>query len=201
MKQIVNYPDYSVSIDGIVVSHKHRKTRVLKPQLVSQSEKKYLAVGLFNDTNRRNKYGMKVPKFNYIHRLVWETYMGEIPENLEVDHIDENPHNNKLENLRLVTAKQNSRSYFRKHRGFLFSESRDAMLQDYLTLKNYRLVAEKWGCGLATVSRVLKNKRYVNNIPRESEPGIKDEFTECDFRNAEFRKKHDLPSSNEWKEK
>ena len=201
MKQIKDYPDYKVDVDGTVISYKHGKTRVLKPQLVSQSLKKYLAVGLFNDSNRRNNRGEKVPKFHYVHRLVYETYMGEIPENLEVDHIDENPHNNKLENLRLVTAKQNARSYFRKHKGFLFSESRDEMLQDYLTLKNYRLVAEKWGCGLATVSRVLKNKRYVNNIPREGDAGIKDEFTENDLRNAEFRKKHNLPPSNEFKEK
>ena len=201
MKQIANYPDYKVGTDGTIISYKHGKTRVLKPQLVSQSEKKYLAVGLFNEHNRRNKLGMKVPKFQYVHRLVYETYMGEIPENLEVDHIDENPHNNKLENLRLVTAKQNTRTHFRKHKGFLFSESRDEMLQDYLTLKNYRLVAEKWGCGLATVSRVLKNKRYVNNIPREGDAGIKDEFTENDLRNAEFRKKHNLPPSNEFKEK
>lgn len=201
MKQITNYPDYKVDVDGTVISYKHNKTRVLKPQLVCQSEKKYLAVGLFNDTNRRNKLGMKVPKFNYVHRLVYEAYMGPIPENLEVDHIDENPHNNNLDNLRLVTRKQNTRNYFRKEKGFLFSESRDEMLKDYLTLKNYRLVAKKWGCGLATITRVLKNKRYVNNIPRENEPGLKDEFTENDFRNSEFREKHNLPSSNEWRGK
>lgn len=201
MKQIANYPQYKVSTDGTVISYKGVEPRVLKPQLVSQSQKKYLAVGLFNEHNRRNNRGEKVPKFHYIHRLVYETYMGQIPEKLEVDHIDENPHNNKLENLRLVTPKQNARTYFRKEKGFLYSESRDEMLKDYLTLKNYRLVAEKWGCGLATVSRVIKNKRYVNNVLRESEPGIKDEFTQTDFRDSKFRQKYNLPSTSEWKGK
>ena len=201
MKQIANYPQYKVSTDGTVISYKGVEPRVLKPQLVSQSQKKYLAVGLFNEHNRRNNRGEKVPKFHYIHRLVYETYMGQIPEKLEVDHIDENPHNNKLENLRLVTPKQNARTYFRKEKGFLYSESRDEMLKDYLTLKNYRLVAEKWGCGLATVSRVIKNKRYVNNVLRESEPGIKDEFTQTDFRDSKFREKYNLPSTSEWKGK
>jgi len=201
MKQIANYPDYKVDVDGTVISYKGLEPRVLKPQLVSQSQKKYLAVGLFNEHNRRNNRGEKVPKFHYIHRLVYETYMGQIPEKLEVDHIDENPHNNKLENLRLVTPKQNARTYFRKEKGFLYSESRDEMLKDYLTLKNYRLVAEKWGCGLATVSRVIKNKRYVNNVLRESEPGIKDEFTQTDFRDSKFRQKYNLPSTSEWKGK
>ena len=200
MKQIPNYPDYKVDVDGTIISYKFNKTRVLKPQLVTQSEKKYLQVGLFNEFNRRNKYG-KVPKMLYVHRLVYETYMGEIPENLEVDHIDENPHNNHLENLRLVTRKQNARTYFRKEKGFLFSESRNEMIQDYLTLKNYRLVAEKWGCGMATVSRVIKNKRYVNGIPRESESGVQDKFTDTDMRNSKFRKEHDIPSSNEWRGK
>lgn len=200
MKQIVNYPEYSVSIDGMVVSHKHGKTRVLKPQLVSQSEKKYLAVGLFNDTNRRNKLGMKVPKFNYVHRLVYETYMGPIPENLEVDHIDGNPHNNNLENLRVVTRKQNTRTHFRKEKGFLFTESRDQIIKDYLTLKNYRLVADKWGCSLSTVSRVIKNKRYVNGIPRKNDD-LQDKFTDTDMRNGQFRKDHNIPSSNEWRGK
>jgi hypothetical protein len=201
MKQIANYPQYKVDVDGTVISYKGVEPRVLKPQLVSQSQKKYLAVGLFNEHNRRNNRGEKVPKFHYIHRLVYETYMGQIPEKLEVDHIDENPHNNKLENLRLVTPKQNARTYFRKEKGFLYSESRDEMLKDYLTLKNYRLVAEKWGCGLATVSRVIKNKRYVNNVLRESEPGIKDEFTQTDFRDSKFRQKYNLPSTSEWKGK
>ena len=201
MKQIANYPQYKVDVDGTVISYKGLEPRVLKPQLVSQSQKKYLAVGLFNDHNRRNNRGEKVPKFHYIHRLVYETYMGQIPEKLEVDHIDENPHNNKLENLRLVTPKQNARTYFRKEKGFLYSESRDEMLKDYLTLKNYRLVAEKWGCGLATVSRVIKNKRYVNNVLKESEPGIKDEFTQTDFRDSKFRQKYNLPSTSEWKGK
>jgi hypothetical protein len=198
MKQIKDYPEYKVDVDGTVISYKHGKTRVLKPQLVSQSEKKYLAVGLFNEHNRRNKIGMKVPKFQYVHRLVYEAYMGEIPENLEVDHIDENPHNNHLENLRLVTPKQNSRTYFRKEKGFLYTESRDEIIKDYLTLKNYRLVAEKWGCGLATISRVIKNKRYVNGIARNNDD-IQDKFTDTDMRNSEFRKKHNLPSTNEWK--
>ena len=200
MKQIKDYPDYKVDVDGTIISHKHDKLRVLKQQLVSQSQKKYLAVGLFNEHNRRNGRGEKVPKMTYVHRIVWETFMGEIPKNLEVDHVDGNPHNNNLENLRLVTRKQNTRTHFRKEKGFLFSESRDEMLRDYLTLKNYRLVADKWGCGMATVSRVLKNKRYVKNIPRKNESDLKDEFTETDFRNKEFREKYNLPTSYECRE-
>ena len=41
------------------------------------------------------------------HRLVWETFNGEIPDGFEIDHIDTNKENNDLKNLRLVTKKEN----------------------------------------------------------------------------------------------
>jgi len=41
------------------------------------------------------------------HRLVWNFWYGEIPEKMEIDHIDGNPQNNKIENLRLCTHQEN----------------------------------------------------------------------------------------------
>lgn len=38
---------------------------------------------------------------HYIHRVVWESFNGQIPEGLEIHHIDE------LTNLTLVTRKDN----------------------------------------------------------------------------------------------
>jgi hypothetical protein len=39
-----------------------------------------------------------------LHRDVWEHYNGSIPQGYEVHHIDENTHNNSIENLSLVKA-------------------------------------------------------------------------------------------------
>lgn len=46
-------------------------------------------------------------KGKYVHRLVWEAFNGPIPEGFEINHKDEDKCNNALENLELVTHKQN----------------------------------------------------------------------------------------------
>lgn len=41
----------------------------------------------------------------YLHRLIYEAFKGEIPQGLQINHIDENKQNNDINNLELVTAK------------------------------------------------------------------------------------------------
>ena len=72
------------------------KEKVLKPVMNRDG---YLKVGLWKDG--------KMKKFT-IHRLVYSAFCGEIPNELQVNHIDEDKTNNKLENLNLMTPKQNS---------------------------------------------------------------------------------------------
>jgi len=46
------------------------------------------------------------PKRVMIHRAVAECWLGECPQDYEVDHIDRNSHNNHYTNLRYVTKSQ-----------------------------------------------------------------------------------------------
>ena len=48
--------------------------------------------------------------YRYIHQLVWETFVGEIPEGLEIDHIDTDKTNNRLDNLRVTDRAGNMRN-------------------------------------------------------------------------------------------
>lgn len=94
-KDILGYEGkYQASNFGRVKSLNYRHTGKEKILLQYNSGRGYLQVEL-----KGKKY--------LVHRLVWETFNGKIPEGIEVNHIDENPLNNKLENLNLLSHTNN----------------------------------------------------------------------------------------------
>lgn len=46
-----------------------------------------------------------------VHRLVWELHNGEVPVGYEVDHINGDRADNRIENLRLATRSQNGMNH------------------------------------------------------------------------------------------
>ena len=73
----------------------HRlKEKILKPRLDSR----YYQVCLCKQSIKKNYR---------VHRLVWEAFNGQIPEGLQVNHINEVKTDNRLSNLNLMTAKEN----------------------------------------------------------------------------------------------
>jgi hypothetical protein len=61
-----------------------------------------------------DKKGYRRIKFDNVqflgHRLAWVIYYGEDPGELQIDHIDRNPSNNSISNLRLASHSQNQRN-------------------------------------------------------------------------------------------
>lgn len=55
-------------------------------------------------------------KLEYVHRLVYRLFRGEIPKDMEINHIDGNKQNNKIDNLELVTRQENLREPIRCER-------------------------------------------------------------------------------------
>lgn len=45
-----------------------------------------------------------------LHRLIWETFNGEIPDNMCIDHINTVKTDNRIENLRCVSYSENMRN-------------------------------------------------------------------------------------------
>ena len=97
-KPIIGYEGkYEVSSYGRVKSLKRQgaNERILKQQLRNHG---YLRVSL----SKKN-----VPTDKLVNRLVLESFVGKCPDGMETYHVDSNPINNRLENLRWDTHKNN----------------------------------------------------------------------------------------------
>ena len=69
-------------------------------------------------SDKTSYYQVKVNGKKFLaHRIVWEMANKQpIPSGMQIDHIDRNGLNNKIENLRLVTAAVNSRNKSKQSR-------------------------------------------------------------------------------------
>lgn len=47
-------------------------------------------------------------KFHFVHRIIWEMHNGNVPEGMEIDHINGIRDDNRIENLRCVTKGENA---------------------------------------------------------------------------------------------
>jgi hypothetical protein len=53
-------------------------------------------------------------KGTYEHRYIWEIHNGPIPKGMEIDHINRDKEDNRIENLRCVTRKENQNNVIGK---------------------------------------------------------------------------------------
>lgn len=96
-KEIPGYEGlYQVSDYGAVRSLKFGKVRYLRNVKTCDG---YERICLCRDGKEK--------RFS-VHRLVWEAFVGQIPDGYEIDHINTVRDDNRLSNLRVVTSKENN---------------------------------------------------------------------------------------------
>ena len=104
------YDGYYVTKSGKVITTKVKggqgRINIFQPREHCYKVDKdgYLEVCLSFIKNNRH-----IRKYYRVHRLVYETLMGDIPQELTTDHIDANPQNNSIENLQILTRENNTR--------------------------------------------------------------------------------------------
>lgn len=64
-------------------------------------------------------------KLTCAHRIIWIMFNGDIPDSFIIDHIDGNPANNVLSNLRLATMRTNQHNRNAHRNGRLVGTSLD----------------------------------------------------------------------------
>ena len=180
---------YTITKEGDVFSYVYGKPRKLKAQKASQSSSGYFQVRLFNHEYPKGR-------LQYVHRIAYETFKGEIPSGVEIDHIDGDTSNNKLDNLQLMKPRDNKLKYL-KGKDILWRDRRDDFIKDYEKLGTYKKVAEKYGTSIQVVFRVIKD--VIHKIDWEKDgktyhtvrfnPSLNDEYTDTDRRKIFKRKK------------
>lgn len=110
----------------------------------------------------------------FVHRLVWRCFRGEINGGLQINHIDGNKSNNHIENLELVTPKENtahSVNFIKTHPcvNFKGSEHPRAKLNDSDVLMirsmradgfRYSEIAKRFNVSADNVSLICRNKTW-----------------------------------------
>lgn len=130
-----------------------------------------------------------------VHKIVWESFNGKVPDGLEIGHDDENNQNNRLDNLYLCTHPKNcEKPLFRKRRSEamkgnsiskgLISKRRKAIVSttiDGKFVKEYSSIADckNDGYSVGNVSQCCNNKylKEGNNIYKDLKWYFKDDYT------------------------
>lgn len=126
------------------------KEKILKSSMLNSG---YYQVGLTKQS---------ILKFYLVHRLVWEAFNGSISEEYEINHINEKKFDNRLENLNLMTHRENvnygtgiERSTKKRANGVLQFTLEDILIKEYPSTKQ---VERELGFGQGNIVNCCKGR-------------------------------------------
>ena len=177
-KILKEYPNYEIYDNGMIVRKSHRTPKgiYLKRREIAQCTQKngYKVVHLNNkDFNSCHLY---------VHRLVWEAFYGTIPTGYEIDHISTDRNDCSLNNLRLLTHKENchnpiSLNSYRQSNSLESGKYDGDRMKNARTQESYEKAKETYiclitiygGCGVVCLMNVAhighkRAKKIMNEV-------------------------------------
>lgn len=134
---------------GIFINFTQRSSRAKKNVIAGNKRVDcYIQIGL----DKKN---------HLAHRLAWLYVYGKFPEK-HLDRINENPSDNRINNLRLSTNRENSQNISKPNKN-----NASGYLGVYWNKKD-----KKWQASI-TINRKLKNLGYFNTAEESSEAYLK----------------------------
>jgi hypothetical protein len=137
--------NYFVSRRGNVWSKWFGKLRKLKPGRLKKSGHLYVNLRVTGKPNWRV----------YVHHLILTTFVGPCPPGMECRHKDGNPANNRADNLRWGTRKQNMRDKIR-HGTNNAGENSPITSLTLVEVKEMRRLHDTRGWGPTKIARKMK---------------------------------------------
>ena len=121
----------------------------------------YLGVGMMEGGRRR---------FRGVHRIVFEAFVGPIPEGFEINHLDGNKRNNSLFNLEVVTPRENIQHGIRigliRNRGVesvlaKLTHEQAEEIRAASGREKQRDIAARFGVSQSTVWRTIHERTFI----------------------------------------
>lgn len=158
--------DGRLSVDhstGKIYSHVQRGKIGTKAQLLGSDMNGYTVHKLY-------AYGQKM--MVRAHQIVWISLHGATPEGLMIDHINRNRKDNRLENLRLVNAKENAANREsqagEKNPGSKITDEQRQEIREIYAQGNYTIytLADLFGIGKSQVANIINDGCGMDSLKR-----------------------------------
>lgn len=164
-KPIPGYPNYEVSNWGRIFIVKNG-TRVEKLPRPCNNRERYLNIRLWNNGQKKKIC---------VHNLVAKVFLGEIPDGYVVDHINNNPSDNYVTNLQIVTIAENGKKAAKHSYGMkLGSKLKGGFNYDLRVIAYIRYRYQELGYYYGVLEKISKevedkfgvklNKPYIQRI-------------------------------------
>jgi hypothetical protein len=169
MKKIKNFENYSIDEEGNVYNSKGKLRKVN----INSGGYKYIHL---------SKNGKLYLRF--IHKLIYQTYVGEINDDMTIDHIDNNKLNNSITNLQQLSKYDNWNKWNNKRHNHINVDGYVKVkgFEDYSINKNGDVISFKYGDDFHTLKynekyKFVKLRKDNKTYKRTKKTLIKENFS------------------------